>query len=140
MRMIRSVHQIRVPEGPLFASCTRRERRAVGQLGTGLVVEAGTMLTPEGRSGHEFFVVEGGEASCSVRGVTKARFRRGDFFGEMALLDGGPRTATVVAETPMELVVFGATEFRAMLEASAGVRHRLLIEMAARLRAVDAAA
>lgn len=98
------------------------------------------VLTPEGHSGREFFVIEDGHASCRVRGVIKARFERGDFFGEIALLDGGPRTATVIAETPMQLVVFDAGEFRSMLNASPLVRHRLLVEMSRRLRAANVAA
>ena len=106
----------------------------------GVTVEAGSVLIPEGRPGREFFVVKDGEATCSIRGLTRARFEPGDFFGEMALLDGGPRTATVTADTTMELMVFGATEFRSMLENSVGVRQRLLIEMARRLRQADATA
>jgi CRP-like cAMP-binding protein len=140
MSLWRRTNHILVPDSPLFAGCTRPEKRALNQLGTRVVVDAGTMLTPEGQPGREFFVVEGGEASCSVRGVPRAKFARGDFFGEMALLDGGPRTATVMAETPMELVVFGTGEFHAMLDTSPGVRHRLLVEMSRRLRAADAAA
>jgi CRP-like cAMP-binding protein len=140
MPLLRRPNHIVVPDSPLFAGCTQREKRALDQLGTRVEVDAGTTLTPEGQPGREFFVVEGGEASCSVRGVTRARFQRGDFFGEIALLDGGPRTATVIAETPMELVVFAAGEFRAMLDTSESVRHRLLVETSRRLRAADAAA
>jgi CRP-like cAMP-binding protein len=140
MSLWRRTNHVLVPHSPLFAGCTQQERRTLDQLGTRVVVGAGTTLTPEGQPGREFFVVERGEASCSVRGVPRAKFGRGDFFGEMALLDGGPRTATVMAETPMELVVFGIGEFHAMLDTSPGVRHRLLVEMSRRLRAADAAA
>jgi CRP-like cAMP-binding protein len=140
MPLLRRANHILVPDSPLFAACTHQEKRALDQLGTRMVVDAGTLLTPEGQPGREFFVIEGGEASCSVRGVTRARFERGDFFGEIALLDRGPRTATVTAETPMELVVYGAGEFHAMLETSEGVRHRLLVETSRRLRAANAAA
>lgn len=129
-----------VPTSPLFAGCTERERRALSRLGTTVSVDAGTNLTPEGRPGLEFFVIDGGDATCSVRGIPRATFGPGDFFGEMALLDGGPRTASVTADTPMRLVVFSAGEFRAMLDSSVGVRHRLLVEMARRLRAADSAA
>jgi CRP-like cAMP-binding protein len=140
MPLLRPHDHILIPDSPLFSSCTQRERRALGRLGTAVVVDAGTTLTPEGQPGREFFVIEGGLASCSVRGMSRATFGRGDFFGETALLDGGPRTATVIAETPMELVVFDPGEFRAMLGTSATVSHRLLVELARRLRAADAAA
>ena len=137
MSLLRHPDHVLVPDSPLFAFSTRRERRALGQLGTGVEVEAGSILTSEGHRGQEFFIVKEGEATCSIRGLTRARFQPGDFFGEMALLDGGPRTATVAAETNMELLVFGAAEFRAMLESSFAVRKRLLVEMARRLREAD---
>lgn len=140
MPLLRDPGQALLPDSPLFAFSTQRERRALARLGTDVTVGPGSVLTPEGRPGREFFIVKRGEATCSIRGLTRARFEPGDFFGEMALLDGGPRTATVTADTTMELMVFGATEFRSMLENSVGVRQRLLIEMARRLRQADAAA
>jgi voltage-gated potassium channel len=105
-----------------------------------VIVDAGTTLTPEGKPGREFFVIQDGEASCSVRGVTTASYERGDFFGETALLDRATRTATVVAETPMDLVVFNPREFQSILDTSSGVCQMLLAEMARRLRAAEAAA
>ena len=129
-----------VPDSPLFAGCTERESRALSRLGTTVSVDAATTITPEGRPGREFFVIQDGRATCTVRGVAKATFGQGDFFGEMALLDGGPRTATITADSPMRLVVYSATEFNDMLDNSVRVRHRLLVEMARRLRAADAAA
>ncbi|HEX6393674.1 MAG TPA: cyclic nucleotide-binding domain-containing protein [Acidimicrobiales bacterium] len=129
-----------MPDSALFAGCTPRERRSLQRLGTGVRVQAGTTLTPEGHPGKEFFVVEDGNAMCSVRGTERARFQAGDFFGEMALLDGGPRTATVTAETSMDLVVYSLVEFREMLDSSACIQRRLLVELARRLRVADAAA
>jgi CRP/FNR family cyclic AMP-dependent transcriptional regulator len=140
MPLVRNSEPIRVPDAPLFFGCNGRELRQLSRLGTTLTVDAGSTLTPEGELGQEFFVVADGEAVCSVRGTSKARFNRGHFFGEMALLDGGPRTATVTAETPMNLWVYSATEFQAMLDCSPAIRHRLLVEMARRLRRADAAA
>jgi CRP/FNR family transcriptional regulator, cyclic AMP receptor protein len=138
MTPLRRSHNLQVPQAAIFARCTGRERRGLTQLGTGVSVPAGTTLTPEGFPGKEFFIVKDGEATCSVQGATRARFRSGDFFGEMALLDGGPRTATVTSDTPMELVVYSFDEFRAMLASSPGVCRHLLIEMARRLRVPDA--
>lgn len=129
-----------VPDTVLFTGASGRERRNLGRLGTSVTVEAGTTLTPEGRPGKEFFVVRSGQAVCTVRGSERAHFQSGDFFGEMALLDGGPRTATVKAQSSMDLVVYSLTEFRTMLDASASVRKRLLVEMSRRLRVADAAA
>ena len=138
MTKLRRSHDFQVPQAAIFARCSSRERRGLTQLGTGVSVAAGTTLTPEGFPGKEFFIVKEGEATCSVQGSTRARFRSGDFFGEMALLDGGPRTATVTSDTPMELFVYSFSEFRAMLDKSPGVCRHLLAEMARRLRVADA--
>ena len=140
MPLVRRLNDCDVPDSALFAGCTPRERRNLQRLGTAVRVEPGATLTPEGRPGKEFFVVKEGEATCSVRGSERARFQTGDFFGEMALLDGGPRTATVTAETSMDLLVYSFVEFRTMLDSSASIQRHLLVEMARRLRAADAAA
>ena len=138
MYRLRNLDDNVVPDTVLFTGASGRERRNLSRLGTSVTVDAGTTLTPEGRPGKEFFVVRNGEAVCTVRGSERAHFKGGDFFGEMALLDGGPRTATVKAQTSMKLVVYSLTEFRTMLDASASVRKRLLVEMSRRLRAADA--
>lgn len=140
MPLIRQTDPIRVPDAPLFRGCSERQLRQLSQLGATITVEAGTTLTPEGEMGQEFYVIGDGEAVCSVRGTSMARFNPGHFFGEMALLDGGPRTATVQADSAMQLWVYSAAEFRAMLDCSPAIRHRLLVEMARRLRRADAAA
>lgn len=140
MYLLRNANDVSVPETALFAGCTLRERRTLSRLGTPVSVDSGTTLTPEGRPGKEFFVVRDGEAVCTVRGQRRANFERGDFFGEMALLDGGPRTATVKAQTDMNLVVYSLAEFHSMLDVFAGVRKHLLVEMSRRLRVADAAA
>src|ERR1700751_1675183 len=117
MPLSRRLDDHEIPNSPLFAGCRPRERRSLNRLGTAVTVQPGAVLTPEGRPGKEFFVVKGGQATCTVRGTSLARFQPGDFFGEMALLDGGPRTATVTADTLMELVVYSSPEFRSMLDA-----------------------
>jgi CRP-like cAMP-binding protein len=139
MPLLRRSEPIVITDSPLFAGCSGREQRTIGRLGTGIRVEIGATVIPEGEAGHEFFVIERGHAYCSIRGTRKATFEPGGFFGEMALLDGGPRTATVTAQSPMDLVVFGEAEFTALLDASGTVRHRLLVAMAQRLRTANAA-
>ena len=139
MYLLRNPDYPPVPDTDLFTACNGHERRNISSLGTTVRVDAGTTLTPEGRPGREFFVVRDGEAVCTVRGSKRAQFNDGDFFGEMALLDGGPRTATVTAETTMNLVVYSLPEFRTMLDTSPSVRKHLLVAMSRRLRAVDSA-
>ena len=137
MYLLRNSTDALIPDTHLFRGCNGRERKSLSRLGTEVIVDPGTTLTPEGRPGKEFFVIRDGEAVCTVGGSKRAEFQTGDFFGEMALLDGGPRTATVTAETAMKLVVYSSLEFRAMLDVSPSVRKHLLVEMSRRLRAVD---
>ena len=127
-------------ESPLFAGCSGRERRELSRLGMPIQVDKATTVISEGRPGSEFFVIVQGQASCTVRSAPRAQFRAGDFFGEMALLDFGPRTATVTADTPMELWVYSTSEFRQLLHCSRHARRHLLHVLAGRLRSADAIA
>lgn len=132
-------HDAHVPDTALFGSCDHRERRAIAKLGTPILIDEGRTLITEGERGREFFVVGSGCAVCEVGRRAVARFGMGDFFGEMALLDGGPRTATVTAESQMLVWVYSTAEFRALLDTSPRVRERLFVELAHRLRAANAA-
>jgi CRP-like cAMP-binding protein len=125
---------------PLFSSCSKGELRAVAQLGTPLDVATGKELTREGAYGREFFIVLEGEAECVVRGVTAALLGPGDFFGEMALIDGGPRTATVRAASALRVVLFDSREFSGLLLASPSIALKLLRNLAGRLRDLHAMA
>jgi CRP/FNR family transcriptional regulator, cyclic AMP receptor protein len=123
---------------PLFSSCSQGELRAVAQLGTPVVAEEGAYLTTEGELGREFFLVLDGVASCRVGNTEVKKFRRGGYFGELALLHGGRRSADVVAVTPMELLVFDAREFRSMLTSTPSITSKMLANLAERLTAADA--
>jgi CRP-like cAMP-binding protein len=125
---------------PLFSSCSKGQLREVAQLGTRLDVATGKELTKEGASGREFFIVVEGEAECVVRGATAALLGPGDFFGEMALIDGGPRTATVRAASPLRVLLFDSREFSSLLLASPSIALKLLRTLAGRLRDVQAMA
>lgn len=124
---------------PLFSSCSQSELRQIARLGTPVTVPVGTLLTTEGRAGREFFLVLEGTAECMVGGRHAAQFGPGDFFGELSLLDGGPRTATVTASTSMEVMVLDAREFSSLLAASPSITSKVLATLARRLRAADAA-
>jgi CRP-like cAMP-binding protein len=109
-------------------------------LGTRVNISAGRHLTTAGNRGAEVLIVLSGTAICLVRGVEEARFGPGDFFGEVATLDGGPRTATVVAQTDMEILVLDRYEFDMLVKSSPEVAHRMLTTMAHRLRRANAKA
>ncbi len=123
---------------PLFSSCSHGELRSIASLGTPVDVPAGTYLTERGHPGREFFLVLDGEASCKVGRKEVARFSTGGYFGELALLHGGVRTADVVALTPMELLVFDAREFRSLLMASPNISVKMLAHLAERLEEANA--
>ncbi len=122
---------------PLFAGCSRNELRDIARLGTPVGVDEGTYLIHEGKPGREFFLVMDGTASCRVRKKEVKRFKAGGYFGELALLHGGVRTADVVAVTPMDLVVFDAREFRSILMKAPSISVKMLGNLAERLSSAD---
>ena len=119
---------------PLFSSCTKRELGKIASVADRVTAEPGEELTREGRSGREFFVIEDGTANVLQAGRRIATLGPGEFFGEMALLDQGPRTATVKAATPMSLYVIGARDFASTIEEIPHVTRKLLQGLARRLR------
>ena len=123
---------------PLFSNCSHGELRSIAQLGTPITVEKGELLIAQGMSGREFFLVLSGVASCRIGKRQVAQFTKGGYFGELALLYGGVRTADVVTETDMELLVFDAREFRAMLMTTPGIGVKMLARLAERLADADA--
>jgi len=85
----------------LLAECTKKERAQIASMSTECDAVAGQVLAQEGELGAEFFIIVDGRATASRNGVELATLTPTHFFGELALLDGGPRTATVVADTDM---------------------------------------
>jgi CRP/FNR family transcriptional regulator, cyclic AMP receptor protein len=121
---------------PLFSECNKDELRAVARLGTSLDVGDGEILIRQGKPGSEFFLLIDGRVSCLVDERPVATLTSGDFFGEMALIDNGPRHATVLADGPTRLVVFDAREFSRLLDASPSIARKLLKAFAVRWRSV----
>lgn len=122
---------------PLFLGCSRAELRSIATLGTPIDVKEGAYLTRQGEAGREFFLVLDGVASCRVRKREVRSFTPGDYFGELALLHGGIRTADVVAVSPMELLVFDSREFRGMLSSTPTIGIKMLANLAERLAEAD---
>jgi CRP/FNR family transcriptional regulator, cyclic AMP receptor protein len=104
----------RLKSVPLFASLGDKELKQVAHLADEVDVPAGQHLVDEGRFAHEFFVIEDGEAEVQHEGRSVATLGPGDFFGEIALIRTDRRTASVVAKTPMKLIVVFGPNFRAM--------------------------
>ena len=125
---------------PLFSACSKKELQTIARASDEVHVPAGKVLVEEGRPGHEFFLILEGKASVK-RGKKKiASLSPGQYFGEMALLDRGPRSATVVADTDMDVLVLGQREFAGVIDEVPAMAHKLLTTMAQRLRESDAKA
>lgn len=122
---------------PMFSACNQKELRKVAGAVHRVQVPKGEVLMTEGTPGHEFFLIVDGKAKVTLRGKTLAKLGPGDFVGEMALLDQGPRSATAVAETPMELLVLTARDFSNILEEVPVVTKKIMRGMASRLRTID---
>lgn len=125
----------RLKDTELFADLTREEREQVGHLFKERRFSKGDTVIVEGSGGAAFFMIDSGEAKVTVRGVEKALLGSGDYFGELALIDGGPRSATVTAVS--DLVCHGITfwEFRPLVEGNGTIAWKLLQALAKRLRA-----
>lgn len=121
----------------LFSTCTPRELRLVRRHLDEVTARAGTVLTEEGAIGREFFFIVEGRASVRRRGRKVALLGPGDYFGELALLDRKPRSATVVADTDMTLLNMTQREFWTLLEDVPPLSRKLLAAMAERLRDAD---
>ncbi len=120
-----------------FADMDRRQTEQIARLLKERRFAKGETVIREGSGAAAFFVIESGEATVTSKGVTINTLGPGDHFGEIALIDGGPRSATVVAAT--DLVCHGLTfwEFRPLVERNGGIAWKLLQALAKRLRAAE---
>ena len=122
----------------LFERCSPKELQAIAKLATPLGADEGQVLAREGKNGGEFFVIVEGTAEATLDGVRIAELGPGQFFGEMALLDQGPRVATVVARSSMLLLVLSGGEFDELIRQSIpSVSRRMLTVLGRRLREAD---
>ena len=125
---------------PLFADLDADDLRDLAGIVDETEVPAGTALTHEGRHEGYFFVIVDGTVRIERHGNTVNTLSDGDFLGEIALLDGGPRTATAVTVTPCRLLTMTHPRFRQLLDVSSPIRTAVLGELSRRLRSLDAEA
>jgi CRP-like cAMP-binding protein len=118
----------------LFSKCTSRQRRAIARHAQIANLPAGVDLIKEGEPGDALFVILEGEAVVYQGGTEVSRSTTGGYFGEMAILDGAPRSATVVAATDVQVAVIGIRMFRTMLREFSDLAEQLLIALAGELR------
>jgi CRP/FNR family transcriptional regulator, cyclic AMP receptor protein len=120
---------------PLFQELSARELGEVAALADEIDLPDGRKLTNEGGSGREFIIIIDGVADVSRGGKTINKLGPGDFLGEIALVTGRPRTATVTTRGPATLLVLNAQAFRSLLHAMPSIQAKVLNTVAARLPA-----
>ena len=125
---------------PLFSACSKRELRAIAGVVKEVDHPKGTVIAREGNPGVGLFVIVDGEAVVTIGGRRMAVLRRGDYFGEIALLDGGPRSATVTARSDVRLLGLTEWVFRGLLQEHPSIAVKTLESMAGRLRSATQAA
>ncbi len=125
---------------PLFSTCSKKDLRLVASKATPLDIPAGRTIIEEGTPGKEFFVIDSGTAVVKRNGRKVATLGPGSAFGELALLDGGPRTATVVADSDLSVLILTRPEFAGLLDEVPGLARKLLQGLAGRLREADSKA
>ena len=123
---------------PLFADLNRKQLREVARMADELRIEAGRVLMREGELGRELFIILEGRASATRDGHHLGDVGPGDAVGEMALIDHGPRTATVVATDPMDVLIVSGRAFDHLKEVVPGLTDALLKTTVRRLREADA--
>ncbi|HEX6230765.1 MAG TPA: cyclic nucleotide-binding domain-containing protein [Actinomycetota bacterium] len=121
---------------PIFSECSRRELAIIAHAAKEVSHKEGTLIAREGERGIGLFLILEGECKVTIGGKTKAKLGPGDFFGEVALLDGGPRTATVTATTPVRLIGITGWVFRGLLMEHPSIALKTLEAVAGRLRSV----
>jgi len=123
---------------PFFEGFSNDDLHRVVDLSQQMEATAGTVLVDQGDPGTQCYVIVEGQASVYVRGEHVASSGPGSMVGEMALIDHRPRTATVVADTPMKLLRFGTREFRTLLDEMPKASERVMTVLRERLERSEA--
>lgn len=121
----------------MFSSCSRKELQQIAGATTPLTLPAGKVLVREGEPGHDCFVIIEGTATVERGGQQIATLGPSDVVGELAPLTGGPRTATVTAQTELQVLVMDQREFAGLLDQIPGFANRILHNLAHRMRELD---
>lgn len=124
-------------EVPLFSACSKKELAKIAKASDQVTLEDGRVLTKQDETSREAFVIMDGKVVVRRNNRKVAELGPGSVVGELGLLDRGPRTATVVADGPVEVLVLGPREFSALLDEVPTISHKLMKALAARVRELD---
>jgi CRP/FNR family transcriptional regulator, cyclic AMP receptor protein len=122
---------------PLFSACSKRDLRRIAALVDEIDVPEGKVLIRQGEPGWECFVIAEGKAKATVRGSGSSSLGPGDVVGELALLDQGPRSASVTATTDMHLLVLTSRSFSSLIDDVPLVARRIMAGLARRVREAE---
>jgi CRP-like cAMP-binding protein len=126
-----------LPNIELFSELSNKELKSVASLMTPVRVKAGRVLTEEGQPGREFMIIIEGTATVRRSGKVVARLGPGDFFGELAVIAGVPRTATVTADSDMLIETLNRREFSSLLDESPRIAKKILVGAVRRLHELE---
>ncbi|MCE2764681.1 MAG: cyclic nucleotide-binding domain-containing protein [Ilumatobacteraceae bacterium] len=121
----------------LFSSCSTKDLEKIAKAGDEVTLDAGAVIVDQGQTGREAFVIISGSATVKRNGKKVATLGAGSVVGELSLLDHGPRTATVVADTECTMLVISQRQFLAVIDAIPAISHKLLATLAGRIRELD---
>ena len=122
---------------PLFAELSGADLKRVASVAKRMRYREGAVVVEEGTIGGRFFVIQSGRARVMTDGRTRATLGPGAYFGELSVLDGGPRSASVIASEPLEVWSIADFNFRPLLKDRPTLAVKLLISLSARLREAE---
>jgi len=123
---------------PLFSKLSKGDLKRLALAMKQRTFDAGSVVTDPEHTGVGFFIIESGTASVTAGGEERGALKSGDYFGEISLIDGGPRTATIIADTDLHCYGMTAWEFRPFVQEHADVAWSLLTTLAQRVRTAEA--
>ncbi|MFM8648580.1 MAG: Crp/Fnr family transcriptional regulator [Actinomycetota bacterium] len=121
----------------LFSSCSNKDLEKIAKAGDEVTMAAGSLFVDQGQTGREAFVILKGSATVRRNGKKVATLGPGSVVGELSLLDHGPRTASVVADTDCVMLVISQRQFLGVLDSIPALSHKMLATLAGRIRELD---
>ena len=122
---------------PLFAACTKKDLQTIARAADEITVPAGTVLVDQGQTGREAYIIVEGTATVRRNAKKITTLGAGAIVGELSLLDRGPRTATVTADSELTVLVLDQRHFAAVIDSVPALAHKLLSALAGRIRDLD---
>ena len=122
---------------PLFNNLSQKHLREIAKHADQVQVEAGRVLVEQGGKGWEFIFIAEGKARVEKDGKVIRQLSKGDFFGEISLIDGEPRTSTVIAETDMTLLIVHKPSFDHLIDTIPGLQRKVLVSLCQYLRRAE---